>query len=251
MNAFAFCRRQLALVAVVCLLLCELGHVQAAEPSGFTQGNARYAAGDFAGASKAYEEAVARGDFRANVFYNLADAYYRQGDRGRAILNYRRALLLEPAHSEAASNLAFLAGGRPAEGKDARIAWVWETAPWASALCGWLGLAGLLLLLAGGGRRALGLGLAVGGFGLCALGAGLIWFFDHGASNVARAVVLAEATPARYSPADSAKVVTSLPAGAEVRVLSEQGAWVYALLADGTTHAWLAADKIAPLVPGR
>ena len=53
-----------------------------------------------------------RGSYSANLFYNLGGAYYRAGDRGRAILNYQRALLLEPSHAEAAANLGFVSGKR-------------------------------------------------------------------------------------------------------------------------------------------
>ena len=39
------------------------------------------------------------------MFYNLGNAQYRAGDLGRAILNYERALALEPQHPEAEANL--------------------------------------------------------------------------------------------------------------------------------------------------
>ena len=39
------------------------------------------------------------------LFYNLANAQYRLGNLGQAILNYERALALEPRHPEAAANL--------------------------------------------------------------------------------------------------------------------------------------------------
>ena len=91
--------------------------------------------------------------------------------------------------------------------------------------------------------------MAVGCFVACAGVVGLIWFFDGNAGNAAVAVVVAEATPALYSPADNSKVVTTLSAGGEVHILSEQGAWIYTLLGDGTTRAWLSASKVEPLVP--
>ncbi len=220
----------------------------AASPEPFALGNARYAAGDFAGAAQAYEDRVRQGDFSANGFYNLGDAYYRLGDRGRAILNYRRALLLEPSHAEAAANLAFIGGGKAGEGRSGKAA-VWAVVPWVAAACGWLGVAGLLTAAASRRYRTLGFGAAALGLLLGALGAGLIRSFDDSAGIAARAVVVTEAAPALYSPADSAKVVTTLPAGGEVRVLSEQGAWLYVLLGDGTTRAWLAAKGVERIVP--
>ena len=39
------------------------------------------------------------------MFYDLGNAYYRLGNFGKAILNYERALALEPRHPEAQANL--------------------------------------------------------------------------------------------------------------------------------------------------
>ena len=73
----------------------------AADGDGFAHGNQLYASGKFAEAAAAYESQVRRGADSANLFYNLGDAYQRVGNRGRAILNFQRALLLEPSHAEA------------------------------------------------------------------------------------------------------------------------------------------------------
>ncbi len=235
---FAFC------------LLTSAFPLNAAGAGEFVQGNERYAAGDYTGAAKAYEAQVRREEFSANLFYNLGDAYYRLNDRGRAILNYRRALRLEPAHAEAAANLAFIGGAKGASAVNrGRTAGAWEAAPWVAAACGWLGVAGLGLAVGSRRWRQAGTGAAVVGLVLAATGAGLIWYFDEGTDDGSRAVVVAEAAPALYSPVDSAKVVTTLAAGGEVRVLSEQGAWLYVLLGDGTTRAWLAAKEVERLVP--
>lgn len=233
----------------LCLLAVSMASgLRAADAGNFARGNERYAAGDYAGAVQAYETQIRRGEFGANLFYNLGDAYYRLDDRGRAILNYRRALLLEPAHPEAAANLAFIGGTRGSAARS-RTAGLWQAAPWGFAACGWLGAAGLLAAWVGRRYRLAGIGLAVTGCLLCAAGAGLIWTFDDGGRDVNRAVVVTEAAPALYSPVDNAKVVTKLPVGGEVRVLSEQGAWLYVLLGDGRTLAWLAAKDVERLVP--
>ncbi len=220
----------------------------AANPGdGFAVGNVSYAAGDFAGAARAYERQVSRGEYTANLFYNLADAYYRQGNRGRAILNYQRALILDPTHAEAAANLAFARGSKPAANATG-AGWLATMLPWATAAAGWLAAVGLVVALTG--HRARVAGFLLIGVGLLAAAAGVAvsWSFDDGAGNAARAVVIADSAPALYAPADNSKVVTSLTAGGEVRVLSDQGAWVYAMLGDGT-RAWVASDKIERLIP--
>lgn len=61
-------------------------------------------------------------------------------------------------------------------------------------------------------------------------------------------MVLADETRALYSPADNSKAVSVLPAGGEVRVLSEQGAWDYVQLGDGL-RGWVAADRVEKVIP--
>lgn len=236
-----------SLVALAWLATGPGTFLRAEEGGAFRQGNAFYAAGQYTKAARSYEDAVRLGNDSANLFYNLGDTYYRLGDKGRAVLNYRRALRLEPAHTEAAANLAFVTGGKPGVDRNRAFA-AWEAVAWGAAVCGWIGAAGLLTVLFSR-RRSLGAGLAFGGLLLCTSGAGLVWYFDAGSGNGSPAVVLAEAAPARYSPDDSAKVIASLSAGGEVRILSEQGAWMYVQLADGTTRAWMSSRMIAPLVP--
>ncbi len=45
------------------------------------------------------------GQWNPALFYNLGNAYFRTGDLGRAILNYERALALDPSQPEARANL--------------------------------------------------------------------------------------------------------------------------------------------------
>ena len=56
-----------------------------------------YAMGDFDGAIKNYESLLSSGASSASLFYNLGNAYYRKGIIGKSILNYERALKLDPS----------------------------------------------------------------------------------------------------------------------------------------------------------
>src|SRR5213596_3963306 len=71
----------------------------------FAKANQEYAQGFFKEAISGYETLVRAGQWSANLFYDLGNAYFRTGDFGRAILNYKRALALEPHHPEADANL--------------------------------------------------------------------------------------------------------------------------------------------------
>ncbi len=240
------------LFSLVLVVFSWSGSVRAdgLEADTFASGNALYAQGKFIEAAQAYETQVQRGDSRANLYYNLGDAYFRAGDRGRAILNYQRALLLDPSHAEAAANLAFLRGKTlPPSARGGFAGWLdvdrWT---WLAAAGGWLAILGfgLTVFL----RRLRWSSLAVGLTGAAACGVS-VWalvVLDGGTKNPGRAVVLADDTRALYSPADNSKAVLTLPAGSEVRVLSEQGAWDYVELGDGA-RGWVSAARIEKVLP--
>lgn len=65
-----------------------------------------YRNGDYTTAINLYEETLATGYTSADLYYNLGNAYYRDGQMGRAILNYERALRLKPSMTDARENLA-------------------------------------------------------------------------------------------------------------------------------------------------
>src|SRR5216117_2280140 len=71
----------------------------------FAKANQEYAQSHFKEAISGYETLVRAGQWSANVFYDLGNAYFRAGDFGRAILNYERALALDRHHPEAKANL--------------------------------------------------------------------------------------------------------------------------------------------------
>jgi tetratricopeptide (TPR) repeat protein len=63
-----------------------------------------YIRGDFQQAIQIYEELLSGGE-AAELYYNLGNAYYKADDIARAILNYERALLLEPGNADIRANL--------------------------------------------------------------------------------------------------------------------------------------------------
>ena len=69
-------------------------------------GDSAYAADNFVLARELYTEAMKTGGSSAVLFYNLGNAYYRQGNLGKAIVNYERALKLDPTNADARENLA-------------------------------------------------------------------------------------------------------------------------------------------------
>jgi tetratricopeptide (TPR) repeat protein len=71
----------------------------------FAAGNEAYNRGDYEASVKSYEQLIASSVRNTAVFYNLGNAYYRQGFLGYAIANYERALQMDPSFEDARDNL--------------------------------------------------------------------------------------------------------------------------------------------------
>src|SRR4030081_2618451 len=92
-------------IAILCGAVSAASSFAQAEGD-FTKANQEYAQGHFKEAISGYEALVRAGQWSANLFYDLGNAYFRTSDFGRAILNYERALALQPNHPEAQANLS-------------------------------------------------------------------------------------------------------------------------------------------------
>jgi len=97
--------RGTALAFFFCIIFAITSSAFAQSDAQFTKANQEFAQGHFKEAISGYEALIRSGQWSANVFYDLGNAYFRTGDFGRAILNYERALALEQHHPEATANL--------------------------------------------------------------------------------------------------------------------------------------------------
>ena len=68
------------------------------------EGDSAYMKNDYASAIQIYEALLNRGE-AADIYYNLGNSYYKAGDIAKAILNYERALLLQPVNGDIRANL--------------------------------------------------------------------------------------------------------------------------------------------------
>jgi len=70
--------------------------------------NQLYENGQYLEAIQTYQQLVDQGFEDSALYYNLGNAYYKSGDLGRAIINYKRAVVLAPRDSDVQANLAFV-----------------------------------------------------------------------------------------------------------------------------------------------
>lgn len=70
-----------------------------------TDADSAYARNEYQQAAAMYEQIIEEQGISADVYYNLGNAYFKQDNIAKAILNYERALKLNPASDDIAFNL--------------------------------------------------------------------------------------------------------------------------------------------------
>jgi len=217
-----------------------------------------YSTGDWETALHDWESISDMGLESPELYYNIGNAWYKSGDIAHAILNYERALKLDPSYDDARFNLEFA---------NASVQDRIETVPvfflkqWRDAISRTLSsdtwtvlflimlagaLAGLLsfLLASSTGKRKLGF---FGGIALAILS--LICIdFSIGQKNDYRrqdsAIVMRPVTSVKSSPSgDSAKDLFILHEGTKVKVLESVRDWDNISLSDGR-QGWIPSRDI-------
>ncbi len=238
-----------AALAIVCGLVAN---VSAEESDAWMKGNQEYAAGHFREAADLYETLVQSGQTSAAVFYNLGNARFRTGELGQSILNYERALALEPQHPEAVANRRLVRD--KARALELKKSWIenWATRVTtaqfsiAAAIAFWTTVFALAGLLSAHRRYLTLAGVFL--FAFVALGVSLygLYSLETGPSGRGLAIVVLKNTDARLATADNAGTVLTLPPGSEIKILSMRGDWVYASLPNDL-RGWIPAKNAEPV----
>jgi tetratricopeptide (TPR) repeat protein len=214
----------------------------------FAKANQEFAQSHFKKAITDYEALIRNGQWSANVFYNLGNAYFRAGDFGRAILNYERALALERHHPEVTANLQIARD--EAHALELPLDWPerylqFATADQysiAAAVAFWVAALCLVALIFTRRRSTSMISLLVAMLLVFAGAMFAIWQLERGSKGVALAIVTGKDVQARLATADTANAVLALPPGSEIKVLSTRGDWIYAALPNNL-RGWIPAKN--------
>ena len=87
-------------ILILCLALSVYAQTGAVK-----QANDLYAKGNYTDAAKQYEKILLNEGVAPEWYYNLGNAYFEANEIGRSILNYERALRLDPGYDDARYNL--------------------------------------------------------------------------------------------------------------------------------------------------
>jgi hypothetical protein len=101
-------RRRLSWLLAAALAVCLLARPSRADllDEGWKRGNEAHLRGDYQAAATAYEQLDKQQAVSADLYYNLGVTYFRQGQVGRAIWAFERALVVAPDDEDARFNLA-------------------------------------------------------------------------------------------------------------------------------------------------
>jgi hypothetical protein len=218
-------------------------------------GKAAFAKGGYPAAVEAFRSALSTNGPSAGLYYNLAMAEQKSGQRAEAALSLRRALTLDPRMVDARIALSEIerSQGVPLAPSNWREI-VAEHVPIKTLLivgCALVWLGAFLLLFAifaRGGRMLLMAGAAfllISGAGIFLLG----YLADPRVSDRNVAVVRAsEGVPLLSSPATQSATVTRLPAASSVRILQERGEWTFCSAPSGE-KGWAPSKSLEAVVP--
>ncbi len=217
-----------------------------------------YGEGRFDEAARHWEAVTASGKESAPLYCNLGDAYFRQGNYPKAILNYERALKVDPSWADARYNLdlcsrfvqdkiepvpAFILGDIAR-----KTCYLMGSDAWAVLflllLCAALALTLLFLLAHTPRLRRTGFfcGIALYLLAGCALGFSFWQKSAYGKS--AEAIVMTPVSAAKSSPSDGMTTnLFVLHEGTKVTILDEVGSWRNIRLSDGR-QGWVSADDL-------
>jgi tetratricopeptide (TPR) repeat protein len=213
----------------------------------FAKANQGYSEGHFQEAIEGYQNLIRSGTLNANLFYNLGNVWFRVGDFGEAILNYERALALDPRHPEAAANLRLVRDeARALQLKQSTLerylaAGTSTQYSIAAAIAFWLALFALARLFFAPRRSTGSISLLIFSAVVLAFAAYAIYALETGSRGQALAIVTGPKIEARVATADNANSVLALPPGSEIKVLSQRGDWIYAALPNDL-RGWIPAN---------
>ncbi len=235
------------IILTALLLMSVVGAMAQTSAERWEAGNRAYIEGNYDKAIEEYTAILNGGEYSMKLYYNLANAYFKTGAMGKAILYYNKALRIAPSQEDIRHNLALA----EAQTKD-RIAVIPEfflnrwlrtmrnsmsCTAWSVLSLLMLGVMlafGLLFLLASRIRwRKMGFYGALCAFLLFVATTSFAISSRNDMLSHDETIVMGTAISVKSSPDRSSTDLFVLHEGTKVKVLTEVDEWVEVVIADG------------------
>lgn len=184
----------------------------------------------------------------ADVYYNIGNCYYRNGDVAKAILNYERALKIDPSMEDAAENL-LIANSKKQDkiddvGEFVITRWMKKVVNIASSDT-WANIAMVMLIVLIGcvmtyifveSAIANKISFYAGGVATLLLIITIVFSFTQMSNqkDETSAIVMSPSVTIKSTPDESGTNITVVHEGVKVTVMSELSEWVEVKLPNGS-----------------
>jgi tetratricopeptide (TPR) repeat protein len=243
-------------ILIMLLTMLSAGAVSASIDDQFERANKFYEEQQYDSAIVGYEQIVSEGAESAPLFFNLGNAYFRQGDLGHAVLYYLRAKRLDPGDADIAANLDFARRfiSIQMEGvqlnpvsslMDSIVApYRLNTWAWLASVCFILFFAVLIIRYGFGWRNGLTKAGAIVMLVLV-VSAALLTTIKYDVEYLTtRAVVVSEECVVHTGPSDRSPKELDAAPGLVVEVLDQSGDF-YNVLFENKRRGWVKKDLVA------
>ena len=239
----------------IALIVCL--NVQAVGEFNLDKADEAYTAGSYDTALEIYNSALDKGYESADLYYNVANCYFRKGELAASILNYERALKLDPSHDDAKHNLEF-AESRTVDKIDSlgsvflvdwwnAIANITSADAWA-----WIAISLFVVLLVSLSLyifvrkmwvRKVGFSVAIVALFFTIISILCAYTRYEVETSKSEAIVFSQTVTIKSSPDSSGNDLFILHEGTKVNVKSTLGEWVEISTSDGNS-GWMPASAI-------
>ena len=224
----------------------------------FVAGNSYYEKDEYTKAISEYNKILAQGYESGPVYYNIADAYFKSGKLGKAILNYKRAKRLMPRDADLAANYKFAMAKVQAKITPNKGIWAWsplrifsenftinELSLLASGM--YVVIVFLLFIAAIRSQRSGYLKLAIMLISICfVITSAVLW--RKASRGRSGGVVVVSRAEALFGPFDSATKFFTLHEGVSVTILKSKADWYKVRRTDGKV-GWVKKNAIERICP--
>ena len=224
----------------------------------FARANAAYQSKLYDSALALYGQIEAQGLESASLYFNIGNAYFKNGDLGHAVLNYLRAARLDPGDDDIRSNLTFAHGFTRVQMEGVKLNPISSfvesvVGPYRLDTLAWIAsfffvvLIGLLISRFGLGFQNGALRFSLVTALILLVVAASVTTFKYRIDYLTRrGVILAEDAAVRTGPSVELDVELQGSPGLVVTILDESGDW-YSVLFENKRRGWIRKELVAEL----
>jgi len=232
---------------------------QANDTDLFEQGNKAYEEGNFNLAIELYDSIIAQNLESKELYYNLGNSYYKNREYPKAILNYEKALKLNPGDEETIHNLnlakARISDEQPEEESVRLSDWIFKNTPLSSNTWAWFAILIFILSFTSliyfvlAKKSVFKKITFYSGVALLIIGGISIYLSAlhyHKVIDESKAIILEPSIEIMTEPTENASVAFILHEGSKVTILQENKEWFEIKFSNGKI-GWLEKSKVATI----